>query len=89
MEILKTKTGVVLKVHVKPRSRSFRIQINDELIIFCRQPPVEGKANRELIKELSKMFERKIKIVSGFCSRIKTISIENATKEEVMKILKI
>lgn len=88
MKILKTRDGVVLKVHVKPRSRSFRIQVNDELVIFCRQPPVEGKVNRELIKEFSKIFRRKIEIVSGFRSRTKNILIEDATVEEVLKTLK-
>ncbi|MDH5449035.1 MAG: DUF167 domain-containing protein [Candidatus Bathyarchaeota archaeon] len=88
MKTLKTKNGVMLKAHVKPRSRSFRIQINDELVIFCRQPPVEGKANRELIKELSKIFKRKVEIVSGSRSRIKDILIKDTTKKEVLKALK-
>jgi len=77
-----------LKVRVKPRSRSFRIQVNDELVIFCRKPPVEGKVNRELIKEFSKTFRRKVEIVSGFRSRAKTILIKDATEEEVLKTLK-
>lgn len=85
--MLKTKDGVVLEVQVKPRSRNFTIQVNDELVIFCKQPPVEGKVNRELIKELSKIFRRKVAIVSGFHSRTKKILIKDAAEEEVLKVL--
>ncbi len=88
MKILKAKEAIVLKVHVKPRSESFKIQVNDELVIFCKEQPVEGKVNRELIKKFSKIFKKKIKIVSGFRSRTKTILIEDATEEEVLKTLK-
>ncbi|MCK4478795.1 DUF167 domain-containing protein [Candidatus Bathyarchaeota archaeon] len=69
--MLKTKDGVILQIQVKPKSKNFRIQVNDELVIFCRQQPVKGKVNRELVKELSKIFERKVEIVSGLRSKVK------------------
>ena len=87
MQILKTDKGIILEVQMKPKSRSFRIQANDYVVIFCRQPPVEWKVNRELIKELSKIFERRVEIVSGFHSKIKMIVIKNAAKKEVLKVL--
>ncbi len=71
MKMLKTKDGVILQIQVKPKSKNFRIQVNDELVIFCRQQPVKGKVNRELVKELSKIFERKVEIVSGLRSKVK------------------
>ena len=89
MKVLKTKDGVVLEVHVKPKSRNFRIQVNDEIVILCKQPPVEGKVNRELIKELSKTFRRKVEVVSGFRSKTKKILIKHADEEEVLKVLEL
>jgi hypothetical protein len=87
MKMLKTKDGIILEVHVKPRARNFRIQTNDELVIFCKQPPVEGKANKELIRKLSKIFKRKVEVVSGFHSKTKKIFIKDAAEEEVLKVL--
>jgi len=85
--MLNTKDGVVLEVQVKLRSRKFAIQVNDEFTILCRQPPEEGKANRELIKELSKIFRRRVEIISGLRSRTKKILIKDVAEEEVLKAL--
>ena len=87
MKLLKTKDGVILEIQVKPKSKNFRIRVNDELVIFCRQQPVKGKVNRELIKELSKIFERKIEIVSGLRSKVKKILIRKIAEEDVFKAL--
>lgn len=85
--MLKTKKGILLKAQVKPQSRSFRIQVDDELVIFCKESPIEGEVNRELVKELSKTFRRKVEIVSGFRSKTKRILIEDAIEEEVLQVL--
>lgn len=77
----------MLEVQVKPRSTSFRIKVNNELVIFCKQPPVEGKVNRELTKELSKIFRKNVEIISGFRSRNKRILVKNAPEKDVLKIL--
>jgi len=87
MKLLKTKDGVILEIQVKPKSKNFRIRVNDELVIFCRQQPVKGKVNRELIKELSKIFERKIEIVSGLRSKVKKVLIRKIAEEDVFKAL--
>ncbi|MCW3984927.1 MAG: DUF167 domain-containing protein [Candidatus Bathyarchaeota archaeon] len=87
MKLLKTKDGVILEIQVKPKSKNFRIRVNDELVIFCRQQPVKGKVNRELIKELSKIFGRKVEIVSGLRSKVKKILIRKIAEEDVSKIL--
>ncbi len=87
MKLLKTKDGVVLEIHVKPHSRSFRMQVNDALVVFCKQPPVEGKVNRELVKELSKVFSRRVEIVAGSRSRDKRVLIRDASEEDVLTVL--
>ncbi len=88
MKLQKTNGGVVIDVHVKPSSKQFRITVEtDEIVVFCREAPVKGKVNRELMKELSKVFHRKMRILSGFTSRQKKVLIEHISVDEVNKIL--
>jgi len=87
MKVLKIKEGIVLEVQVKPKSKNFAIKVNEELVIFCRQTPVEGKVNQELIKKLSKIFGRKVEILSGFRSKTKRLLIKDAAEDEVLKRL--
>lgn len=88
MKVLETNDGVVLEVKVKPKSGSFRMQINEELTVFCKQAPTGGKVNRELVKELSKILRRKVEIVSGFRSRTKKLVIRDVTENWVLEKLK-
>jgi len=88
MELLKTDQGVVLNVYVKPDSREFKIEVeNEELVVHCKESPIKGKVNKELVKELSKLFKRRIKIVAGFTSKQKKILITEISTEEVNKTL--
>jgi uncharacterized protein (TIGR00251 family) len=88
MKLMKTAQGTVLDVHVKPNSKEFKIKIEeDELIVFCRETPVKGRVNKELMKELSRLFKRKVDILSGSASKQKRILIRDASAEEVNEIL--
>lgn len=88
MKFQTTSDGIVLDLHVRPNSKEFRIESQaDELLVFCRETPVKGRANRELIKELSKVFNRRVKIVSGITSRQKKIFIESFSSQEVTAVL--
>jgi uncharacterized protein (TIGR00251 family) len=88
MKLLKTAHGVVLDVYVKPKSKNFRVELDvDELVVSCREAPVKGKVNRELIKKLSRLFNRRVEIVSGFSSRKKKLLIRDIEAEEVNRIL--
>jgi len=88
MKLLKTDQGIVLNVYVKPDSREFKIEIeDDELVVHCKESPVKGKVNRELIKELSKVFKTKVEITSGFTSKQKRVLITNINLEKVDEIL--
>jgi len=90
MRLLKTDRGVVLDVYVKPESREFKIEVeDDELVVYCRESPVKGKVDRELMKELSRMFKRKVELISGFTSRQKKILIRDVSLEEVNRILSV
>ena len=86
--MLKTAHGVVLDVHVKPNSKKFRVELDgDEVVVSCREAPVKGKVNRELLKQLSRLFNRRVELVSGFSSRKKKLLIRDIEAEEVNRIL--
>jgi uncharacterized protein (TIGR00251 family) len=88
MNLRETAQGTLIDIHVKPQSKQFKIEVEeDELLVFCRESPVKGRVNRELTKELSRIFKRKVLILSGFRSRQKRLLIENARTQEVSKIL--
>ena len=88
MNVQETDQGAVINVHVRPNSGQFQVRIeDDDLVVCCRESPVKGRANRELIKELSKLFQRRVVIVSGFRSKNKRILIKDADGEEVNMVL--
>jgi len=66
-----------LRVIVKPNSSKDEIvKLDDkELIVRIAAPPEKDKANKELIKFLSKRFKKRVKIIKGLKSRKKTITI--------------
>jgi uncharacterized protein (TIGR00251 family) len=83
MKLVKTDQGVVLNVYVKPDSRDFKIEAEDDgLVVCCREAPVKGKVNKELVKELSRLFKKRTKIVAGFASKQKKILIMDISLEE-------
>ena len=69
------------QVKVKPNSKQQKIEESEDgtLIVHLKSPPVDGKANNELIELLAKKFnvpKSKIIIKSGLSSKIKTIEID-------------
>ncbi|MGV0029202.1 DUF167 domain-containing protein [Phormidesmis priestleyi] len=71
----------IIQVKVKPNSSQQKIEIQEDgtLIVFLRSPPIDGKANEELIKLLSKEFDVSkscITIRSGRSSKIKRVEID-------------
>ncbi|MDY6901314.1 MAG: DUF167 domain-containing protein [Cyanobacteriota bacterium] len=70
-----------INVKVKPSSKEQKIidEVDGSLTIRLKSPPVDGKANEELIKVLSKKFnvpKSYIRIKSGISSRQKLIEID-------------
>lgn len=70
----------ILPIKVKPNSKTQNIQQESDgsWIVHLKSPPVEGKANEELIKLLSKKFDipkSQITIKSGLSSRNKLVEI--------------
>lgn len=74
-----------LECSIQPKSREDKIvgTVGNLLKIRLTSPPIDGKANKHLIKYLSKQFKVKqsaITIVSGHASRRKRLCIENPNK---------
>jgi uncharacterized protein (TIGR00251 family) len=88
MKLQETAQGVVVDVHVKPNSKQFRIELDgDEVVVLCREAPVKGKVNKELLKQFSRLFSRRVELVSGSTSRQKRLLINDIKVEEVNQIL--
>ncbi len=88
MKLQKGSGGVVVAIFVKPNSKQFGLKIEgDELVVFCRESPVKGRVNKELIKELSRVFKRRVDIVAGFTSKQKKVLITNISTDQVSAIL--
>ena len=65
-----------LKIKVKTNSQNNEIiKENDNYLVKLKAKPIEGEANKELIKILSKYFKKQVRIVNGFRSKNKTIEI--------------
>jgi len=69
------------RVKVKPNSKQQKVEelADGSLIVHLKSPPVDGKANEELIKLLAKKFDvpkSSISIKSGTTSRQKVIEID-------------
>jgi uncharacterized protein len=69
------------KVKVAPNSKhpAIKEEPDGSLTVHLKSPPINGKANQELIQLLAKKFEipkTRIKIKSGLVSRQKLIEID-------------
>ncbi len=78
MECKETSGGLVISVRVKPNSGAFRLHPDGTLEI--RSPPGEGKANAEIVKELSRLFGTDAVILRGRKSRRKLILLKDLRK---------
>lgn len=88
MRLNDTKEGTVLEVLVKVRCRMFKLIVEgEEVVAECTQEPVKGRVNKELINELSRIFQREVSLVSGVTSRQKLVLIRSSSKSEVERTL--
>ena len=71
-----------IQVKVKPRSKTediTREMDEDVYVVRVKEPPVEGKANRAVLKLLAKHFgvpESRLRIVSGLTGKNKVIEVK-------------
>lgn len=89
MKYIETKgDAAIIRLHIQPRaSRSEIAGIHgDRLKVRLKSPPVNGKANEELIALLSALLDipkSGIEIVHGATGRDKTVKVTGITKEKL------
>jgi len=67
-----------INVKAKPDSNENKVDKIDDLnfVVSVKDPPVQGRANRAIVKILSEYFHTSnIRIVSGYTSRNKIVEI--------------
>jgi len=77
----------ILRLKVSAGKKMFRAVWNNEdevLLVYTKNKAQDGKANLEIVKELSRILKTKIEIVSGFKSKNKIAHLE-CEKEKVLK----
>ena len=88
MRVNETKIGCIIEVFVKLHSKEFNISLEGEdIVVHCREEPFRGKVNREIVRELSRLFHKQVEIVSGFSSRDKRLLVKKAKKSEIEVLL--
>jgi uncharacterized protein (TIGR00251 family) len=89
MSIKDTPNGVLLTIFVKPNSPKFSIEIDGgEIIVHATEEPERGKVNKEILKELTKLFHAKVELVSGAVSRQKQLAVLGIKKADLERRLK-
>ncbi len=90
MKLTETKDGVILDVFVKPNSQKFQVCVeDDEVVVRSTEEPQKGKVNKEIIKELTRLFHAKVELASGATSREKQLFIQGIKKRQIEEILKL
>ena len=77
-------SGLVLTLHIQPGAKRTEVTgvHGDALKIRLAAPPVDGKANEELIAFLAQVFgvpKRQVEVVSGAASRHKRVVVHAPT----------
>ncbi len=84
-------SGTTISITVQPNAPVTKIKglYGDTLKVQLKAPPVDGKANEELIRFLSKLLglrQAEIEILSGETSRKKRVLIHLAISEVMAKM---
>ncbi|MCG3216801.1 MAG: DUF167 domain-containing protein [Candidatus Heimdallarchaeota archaeon] len=84
--------SIWLTVNVHPNSSSKKIEITENTIeIYVNEPPDKGKANKALLKLMSKKLRiqsSSISIIKGHKTRKKIILIRNINMIEILEKIK-
>ena len=90
MSITQTSEGTVLKIFVRPNSSKFKVEFEDkEIVVYSTEEPIKGMVNKEIVKELTKLFGSRVGIVSGFTSKQKVLLLKDAKKDTIENALRI
>lgn len=88
MSVKEIRTGVIITIFVKPNAANFSIKVDgSDIVVQATEEPNKGKANKEILKEFSKIFHAKVELLSGATSRQKQICILGITKKDAEELL--
>ena len=68
-----------INIKAKPNSNENKVEKIDDLnfVVSVKDPPVQGRANRAIVKMLSEYFHTpNIRIISGHISRNKVVEVK-------------
>jgi len=85
--------GIRVRIHAIPNARRTEILIEPDGAITMRvnAPPVKGKANREIVKWLSKKLHKPnshIRIIAGLRSHIKVVDIIGIDEKNFLETIR-
>ncbi len=90
--VKKANDGILVDIEVSTNSKKFEISGYDEwrkeIIVRITSIPQKGKANKEIIKEFTKLTKSPVEIISGLKSQHKTLKIYDISTSEFLDILK-
>ena len=91
LKITKTNNGVAFRVKVVPNSSASKIvEINEEFVkIKLNSPPIDGRANKEVINLLSKVLDvpkTSITLLNGDKNKLKTFEVPLTEEQLRQKI---
>ena len=86
--VRKVKHGIAIDVKVKTDKPAFSVAFDgNHLHLELTSSPIKGEANKEIIKELAKLFGAHVHIISGHTDKDKTILIIDLDLDEVKEKL--
>jgi uncharacterized protein (TIGR00251 family) len=89
--IKEMENGIILDIDVSPNASKFEItgynSWRERIEIRIKSLPQKGKANKEIIKEVSNLTKNDVEIISGLKSHQKTLLIKEISKDEFLNII--
>lgn len=68
---------IEVRIQVNSSQQKIILVSNNKYKVYLHKPPIENKANEELIKLLKKYFKADVEILKGHNSRTKMVEIKN------------
>ena len=88
MKLTETKDGTIIEIYVKPNSPKFEVTVEgDEIVVRSTEEPEKGKVNKEILKQLTRVFHTQVELISGATSRQKRFLVRNVEKSVVEHFL--
>ncbi|HSO25480.1 MAG TPA: DUF167 family protein [Methanobacteriaceae archaeon] len=89
--IKEIEDGILVDIEVSPNASKFEISgyntWRERIEIRIKSLPQKGKANKEIIKEFSKLTRNQVEIISGLKSHQKTLKISKMSYDDFLGLV--